>query len=254
MMMSLAYAINDLSPIKKESSLALKLKGDMHFSKATHQATISQGVDIKITNTNKPSSEIKRGEAQSQTQNFINGLGKPLGETLQKNHNTIGSVIKESVKEGNTFISNGYIQSTDSSKPSSLKTDRLVHQDIGNVKFENSQGVNVSGIVTPLYIPEALIRLAKDAVDGKNISWTSFGINVLDSIHPSLSIEGNPIHTETSKNNSSISNSIQITSSNQSNITRGDKQEKPSDVQKGRIQTQLINIKPSKIIEEVMKK
>ena len=33
-----------------------------------HQATISQGVDIKITNTNKPSSEIKREEAQSQTQ------------------------------------------------------------------------------------------------------------------------------------------------------------------------------------------
>ena len=66
-MMSLAYA-NDLSPIKKESSLALKLKGDMHFSQATHQSTISQGVGITITNPNKPSSEIKRGEAQSQSQ------------------------------------------------------------------------------------------------------------------------------------------------------------------------------------------
>ena len=45
-----------------------KLKGDMNFSKATHQSTISQGVDVKITNTTEPSSEIKRGEAQSQTQ------------------------------------------------------------------------------------------------------------------------------------------------------------------------------------------
>ena len=68
MMMSLAYAINDLSPIKKESSLALKLKGDMHFSKATHQATISQGIGITITKPDKPSSEIKRGESQSQSQ------------------------------------------------------------------------------------------------------------------------------------------------------------------------------------------
>ena len=66
--MSLAYAINDLSPIKKESSLALKLKGDMSFSKATHQSTISQGIDITTTNTQKPSSVIKQGEAQSQTQ------------------------------------------------------------------------------------------------------------------------------------------------------------------------------------------
>ena len=33
-----------------------------------YQATISQGIDIKTTNTKKPSSEIKRGEAQSQSQ------------------------------------------------------------------------------------------------------------------------------------------------------------------------------------------
>ncbi|WP_300224290.1 hemagglutinin repeat-containing protein, partial [uncultured Helicobacter sp.] len=44
------------------------LKGNMSLSKATHQATISQGIDIKTTNTKKPSSEIKRGEAQSQSQ------------------------------------------------------------------------------------------------------------------------------------------------------------------------------------------
>ena len=66
--MSLAYAINDLSPIKKESSLALKLKGDMHFSQATHQATISQEIGINITKPKKPSNKIKRGEAQSQSQ------------------------------------------------------------------------------------------------------------------------------------------------------------------------------------------
>lgn len=66
--MSLAYAINDLFPIKKESSLDFKLKGDMNFSKATHQATISQGVDVKITNTTEPLSKIERGETQSQTQ------------------------------------------------------------------------------------------------------------------------------------------------------------------------------------------
>lgn len=54
---------------KIKNSLRLgdfKFKGDMHFSKATHQATISPNLDIKITNTNQPSSDIKRGEAQTQ--------------------------------------------------------------------------------------------------------------------------------------------------------------------------------------------
>lgn len=52
-----------LNTQQSSSSLA-----NMSFSKATHQATISQGIDVKITNTTEPSSEIKRGEAQSQTQ------------------------------------------------------------------------------------------------------------------------------------------------------------------------------------------
>ena len=63
--MGLACVMSDCQ-IKKE--LFLDFKGNQSFSQATHQATISQGVGITITKPNKPSSEIKRGEAQSQTQ------------------------------------------------------------------------------------------------------------------------------------------------------------------------------------------
>lgn len=54
------------------------------------------------------------------------------------------------------------------------------------------------------------------------------------------------------KNHSSISSSIQITSTNQSNITRGDKQKEPTDIKKDKINTQTININPSKIIKEMI--
>ena len=63
--MGLACVMSDCQ-IKKE--LFLDFKGNQSFSQATHQSTISQGVGITITKPNKPSSEIKRGEAQSQTQ------------------------------------------------------------------------------------------------------------------------------------------------------------------------------------------
>lgn len=54
------------------------------------------------------------------------------------------------------------------------------------------------------------------------------------------------------KNHSSISSSIQITSTNQSNITRGDKQKEPTDIKKDKINTQAISINPSKIIKEMI--
>ena len=104
--MSLAYAINDLSPIKKESSLALKLKGDMHFSQATHQSTISQGVGITITKPNKPSSEIKRGEAQSQSQMQITNTQyretdvKTLVKDVLKN----AKQAKKFIDDAKTFV------------------------------------------------------------------------------------------------------------------------------------------------------
>ena len=63
--MGLACVMSDCQ-IKKE--LFLDFKGNQSFSQATHQSTISQGVGITITKPNKPSSEIKRGEAQSQSQ------------------------------------------------------------------------------------------------------------------------------------------------------------------------------------------
>ena len=63
--MGLACVMSDCQ-IKKE--LFLDFKGNQSFSQATHQSTISQGIDITTTNTQKPSSVIKQGEAQSQTQ------------------------------------------------------------------------------------------------------------------------------------------------------------------------------------------
>lgn len=100
--MSLAYAINNLSLIKKESSLALKLKGDMHFSKATHQSTISQGVGITITNPNKPSSEIKRGEAQSQSQMQI--IKTQNKNTDIKNLTKDALKLKQVIDDAGTFV------------------------------------------------------------------------------------------------------------------------------------------------------
>ena len=103
-------SLNDLSPIKKESSLALKLKGDMHFSQSTHQATISQGVDIKITNTNKPSSEIKRGEAQSQTQMQITKTQnkdtdiKNLAKDTINGVNKITDKVTNLIEDAKTFV------------------------------------------------------------------------------------------------------------------------------------------------------
>ena len=100
--MSLAYAINNLSLIKKESSLALKLKGDMHFSQATHQSTISQGVGITITNPNKPSSEIKRGEAQSQSQMQITKTQSK--DTDVKNLVKDALKLKQIIDDAGTFV------------------------------------------------------------------------------------------------------------------------------------------------------
>ena len=94
-------SLNDLSPIKKESSLALKLKGDMSFSKATHQTTISQGVDVKITNTTEPSSKIKRGEAQSQTQ--MQSTKTQNKDTDVKNLTKDALKLKQVIDDAKTF-------------------------------------------------------------------------------------------------------------------------------------------------------
>lgn len=64
--MSLACVMSDFFQIKKELFSDFKL--NQSFSQATHQATISQDIGITITDTQKPSSEIKRGESQSQSQ------------------------------------------------------------------------------------------------------------------------------------------------------------------------------------------
>lgn len=60
--------MSDFFQIKKELFSDFKLKGDQSFSQAKHQATISQSIGITITKPDKPSSEIKRGESQSQSQ------------------------------------------------------------------------------------------------------------------------------------------------------------------------------------------
>ena len=86
--MSLAYAMSSLFPIKKESSLVFR--EDMNFSQATHQATISQGLGITITNTHKPSSKIKRGEAQSQNQMQIT--------KTQSKETDVKTLIKDTLK------------------------------------------------------------------------------------------------------------------------------------------------------------
>lgn len=190
-------------------------------------------------------------EEIKKTQNFVKSLGKPLGNVLQKNHTEIANVVFETVKGGNTSITNGYIQSTDPSKTSSISTDKLVYHDIGNIKFDTTQKISMGGIVTPLFLSELGLNTAiyglvkKDFLQGLIIASVK-------GLHSSVSIGGNPINTETSKNHSSISSSIQITSTNQSNITRGDKQKEPSDIKKDKINTQTININPSKIIEKVM--
>ena len=87
-----------------------KLKGDMSFSKATHQATISQGVDVKITNTTEPSSEIKRGEAQSQTQMQITKTQnkdtdvKNLAKDAINGVNKITDKVTNLVEDAKTFV------------------------------------------------------------------------------------------------------------------------------------------------------
>ena len=103
-------AINDKMSIQHiDKYLRLgdfKLKGDMSFSKATHQATISQGVDVKITNTTEPSSEIKRGEAQSQTQMQITKTQNKDTDVKNLAEDAINGVnkITNLVEDTKTFV------------------------------------------------------------------------------------------------------------------------------------------------------
>lgn len=83
---------------------------NLSFSKATHQATISQEVGVKITNTTKPSSEIKRGEAQSQTQMQITKTQnkdtdvKNLAKDAINGVNKITDKVTNLVEDAKTFV------------------------------------------------------------------------------------------------------------------------------------------------------
>ena len=90
-----------LNTQQSSSSLA-----NMSFSKATHQATISQGVDVKITNTTEPSSEIKRGEAQSQTQMQITKTQNKDTDVKNLAEDAINGVNKVTnlVEDAKTFV------------------------------------------------------------------------------------------------------------------------------------------------------
>ena len=94
-----------LNTQQSSSSLA-----NMSFSKATHQATISQGVDVKITNTSEPSGEIKRGEAQSQTQMQITKTQskdtdvKNLAKDAINGVNKITDKVTNLVEDAKTFV------------------------------------------------------------------------------------------------------------------------------------------------------
>ena len=101
--MGLACVMSDCQ-IKKE--LFLDFKGNQSFSQATHQSTISQGVGITITKPNKPSSEIKRGEAQSQSQMQITNTQyretdvKTLVKDVLKN----AKQAKKFIDDAKTFV------------------------------------------------------------------------------------------------------------------------------------------------------
>lgn len=94
-----------LNTQQSSSSLA-----NMSFSKATHQATISQGVDVKITNTTEPSSKIERGEAQSQTQMQITKTQnkdtdvKNLAKDAINGANKITDKVTNLVEDAKTFV------------------------------------------------------------------------------------------------------------------------------------------------------
>lgn len=75
-----------------------------------HQVTISQGVDIKIINTSEPSSKIKRGEAQSQTQMQITKTQnkdtdiKNLAKDAINGVNKITDKVTNLVEDAKTFV------------------------------------------------------------------------------------------------------------------------------------------------------
>lgn len=188
-------------------------------------------------------------EEIKKTQNFVKSLGKPLGNALQKNHKEIANVVFETVKGGNTSISNGYIQSTDSSKVSSISTDKLVYHDMGNLKFDTTQKISIVGAVSPFFALAGFgIATAIDKINKRPLNQEGLISNALLNIPLYIALGGNPINAETSKNHSSISSSIQITSTNQSDITRGDKQKEPSNIRKDKMNTQAIKINLGEII------
>ena len=97
---------------KIENSLRLgdfKLKGDISFSKATHQATISPNITIKTKNPEE-ASKIKRGEAQSQTQMQITKTQnkdtdvKNLAKDAINGVNKITDKVTNLVEDAKTFV------------------------------------------------------------------------------------------------------------------------------------------------------
>ena len=165
----------------------------------SYKNTLTNLDSIAIGNTNL-------NNILNKTENTANNLGSISGNLIKENHTLLGDIVSNTIKGGNTFMSNSYIQANGEA---SINTDNLVNVDIGNVGITTNQDINIFKI-------ETLVNYALALVDvfGGNYSGSA------DKLLLTIPLEGNTSVT-TNNNHSSISENITINANNTPTIIRG---------------------------------
>ena len=149
---------------------------------------------------------VSFGNILDRVENVGENLGSISGNLIKENHTLLGDIVSNTIKGGNTFMSNSYIQANGEA---SINTDNLVNVDIGNVSVATSQNVDIS----------ALGSIAQYIIFGIKISNGEYKTGI-DSLLPTTLMYGDTSITM-NNNHSSISENITINANNTPTIIRG---------------------------------
>ena len=164
---------------------------------------------------------VSFGNILDRVENVGENLGSISGNLIKENHTLLGDIVSNTIKGGNTFMSNSYIQANGEA---SINTDNLVNVDIGNVKIDSNQTIDISGGTKGDNIFEAGwnslvvsfegVKIGSKLFVGADLQQISNNIsNILDRLEANVSINGTNSLTM-NDNRSSISENITINANN----------------------------------------
>lgn len=149
---------------------------------------------------------VSFGNILDRVENVGENLGSISGNLIKENHTLLGDIVSNTIKGGNTFMSNSYIQANGEA---SINTDNLVNVDIGNVSVATSQNVDISALGS---IPQYFLTVTY-ALNGDYSK-------AIDVLFPATLMYGDTSITM-NNNHSSISENININANNTPTIIRG---------------------------------